>query len=153
MSRIYCYEYPRPMVTVDVAIFSNDGKGPHIVLIQRKNPPFEGQWALPGGFVDIEEGLKEAARRELEEETGLRVSRLEQFRAYGDPHRDPRGRVITVVYVGHTPMLPIRGSDDASKAQWFPIERLPDLAFDHQQIIHDLISAHWHLSDVKHTSR
>ncbi len=146
--RIYCYDYPRPMVTVDVAVFANDGTGPHILLIRRKKPPFEGLWALPGGFVDIEEDLETAARRELEEETGLRVGRLRQFRTYGDPHRDPRGRVITIVYSAHHPMVPPQSGDDAADARWFPLDRLPDLAFDHAQIIADLIAARRHLPDA-----
>lgn len=135
-SKQYAYAYPRPMVTVDVAVLSGDA----VVLIQRKYAPFEGQWALPGGFVDMDEGLEAAAARELQEETGLEGLALRQFRTYGEPGRDPRGRSISVVYVAHAGenMPEPRGGDDAAEARWFPLDGLPPLAFDHARILGDL---------------
>lgn len=133
----YSYEYPRPMVTVDAAVFALRAAQWSLLLIQRKNPPFAGQWALPGGFVDMDEPLETAVARELAEETGLVDVPLEQLRAFGNPGRDPRGRNICVAYAGiltddrQTP----QGSDDAAAAQWFPLEALPELAFDHRDIV------------------
>ncbi len=134
----YCYDYPRPMVTVDVVIFTVREERLQVLLVQRKKPPFAGQWALPGGFIGMEESLEEAALRELAEETGVTQAYLEQLYTYGDPHRDPRGRVITVAYFALIPAgTPIRaeGGDDASQARWFPVNDLPALAFDHADII------------------
>ena len=134
----YCYDYPRPMVTVDVVIFTVRDDCLQVLLVQRKRPPFTGFWALPGGFVEMEESLEEAALRELAEETGVASAYLEQLYTYGDPHRDPRGRVITVAYFALIPAgTPIRseGGDDAARAQWFPVDDLPPLAFDHAEII------------------
>ncbi len=133
---MYSYEYPRPAVTVDLVLFSQIEKQWHLLLIQRKHPPFEGRWAFPGGFVEIEESLEEAAARELQEETGVEEVSLEQLHTFGDPHRDPRGRTITVVYFGilNAEQHPLRASSDAKDARWFPLNHLPPLAFDHDQI-------------------
>ncbi len=134
----YCYEYPRPAVTVDVVAFTVRGERLQVLLVQRERPPFAGAWALPGGFVGMEEGLEAAAARELAEETGVEGAYLEQLYTYGDPHRDPRGRVITVAYFALIPAdAPVRaeGGDDAAQARWFPIDDLPPLAFDHADII------------------
>jgi 8-oxo-dGTP diphosphatase len=136
------YEYPRPMLTVDVVVFMSLNDQLHILLIQRAQSPFEGSWALPGGFVGIEESLKSAAARELSEETGIKDCELKQFHTYGDPQRDPRGRVISVVYCTYLPTdvrLTVQGGSDANQARWFPITDLPDLAFDHSQIIQDAL--------------
>ena len=131
----YTYKYPRPALTVDCLIFK---KYPEfqLLLIQRKYPPFENEWALPGGFVEIEEDLKEAALRELEEETGLKGLKLEQLHTFGKPGRDPRGRVISVAFWGQSfnETKAVAG-DDAKKAKWFPISQLPRLAFDHEDIL------------------
>lgn len=131
----YTYKYPRPMVTVDIVLFSMDG--PAIALIKRKRTPFKGRWALPGGFVGIGEPLEESAKRELNEETGVKGIPLHQIGAFGDPERDPRGRVITVAYAGAAkekrPAL--RPADDAAEARWFALDDLPRLAFDHREII------------------
>ncbi len=111
-----------------------------VLLVQRGHPPFAGEWALPGGFVNIDEPLEAAAARELEEETGLKGVDLEQLHTYGDPERDPRGRVVTVAYLGVLPTdasQEVQGADDAAQARWFPIEALPRLAFDHAEIIRD----------------
>jgi 8-oxo-dGTP diphosphatase len=134
----YTYDYPRPAVTVDCLIFSRSGQSTSLLLIQRDKPPFEGDWALPGGFVDIEEPLETAAHRELEEETGIRDIRLQQFQTFGKPGRDPRGRTISVVYLGfmdpHSQQA--KAGSDARNARWFDILHLPHLAFDHLDIIH-----------------
>lgn len=132
----YVYDWPRPMVTADAAVFTFfDGK-PRLLLIQRKREPFKGHWALPGGFVEIEEDLPEAAARELAEETGLRGVPLEQLRAFGKPGRDPRGRTITIAYFGiaEDNSAQISAADDAADAQWFDIDDLPPMAFDHDDI-------------------
>lgn len=135
---MYTYEYPRPAVTVDIVVFTLREARLQVLLVQRGHPPFEGSWALPGGFVQMEESLEEAAARELEEETGVGQAYLEQLYTYGEPERDPRGRVITVAYYALLPKdAPIRaeGGSDASQASLFPIETLPGLAFDHAEII------------------
>jgi len=136
----YTYEYPRPAVTVDCLIGSFDGERMQVLLIQRDREPFSGSWALPGGFIGIEEPLEEAARRELAEETGLKMEELAQFRAYGDPGRDPRGRTVAVVFYGFCPWenRQVQGGDDARQADWFPWEAVPPLAFDHQIILAEL---------------
>lgn len=111
---------------------------PQLLLIRRKNPPFKDMWALPGGFIQMEETLEESALRELEEETGINNIELEEFGTFGNPDRDPRGRVITVAYVGIVDSKlkePSAGSD-ASEVEWFSISDLPKLAFDHELIIH-----------------
>ncbi|MCF8231755.1 MAG: NUDIX hydrolase [Bacteroidales bacterium] len=138
----YTYEYPRPALTTDAAVFTRSSDYElKVLLIQRKNPPFLGFWAFPGGFVEINEPLKDSAIRELEEETGLKNVPLQQFRTYGTLNRDPRGRTVSVVYYGFVEEknARVRASDDANEAQWFPISYLPKLAFDHQQILNDLL--------------
>ncbi|WP_462281190.1 NUDIX domain-containing protein [Salinivirga cyanobacteriivorans] len=135
----YSYKYPRPAVTVDIILFTNE-TDPKVLLIERKNPPFQGNWAFPGGFIEPDETLEDAAKRELKEETGMMIHNLEQFKTYSEPNRDPRGRTIsTVFYATITPDLASRVSagDDAAKADWFLLEKLPDLAFDHQKIINE----------------
>ncbi len=130
--------FPRPSVTVDIVIFTIRDKRLHLLLIQRKSWPFEGRWALPGGFVRPDETLEGAARRELSEETGVAGVFLEQLRAFGDPGRDPRTWVITVAYTALIPSdrLVLRADTDAADARWFPLADLPrPLAFDHQAIL------------------
>ena len=132
----YVYEYPRPMVTVDTAVFALfEGKA-SLLLVQRRHEPFQGSWALPGGFVEIDEDLPDAAARELAEETGLRDVPLEQLRTVGRPGRDPRGRTITVVYFGiaRRDQQQVKAADDAAQARWFDIDNLPQMAFDHNEI-------------------
>ena len=139
----FTYQYPRPMVTVDVVVFNAQTGQLHVLLIQRAQEPFEGAWALPGGFVEMDEPLEQAARRELEEETGLEGVDLEQLQTYGDPDRDPRGRVISVAFCTLLPSRSIQyihGGGDASQARWFPVDELPDLAFDHSKIIADALN-------------
>jgi len=126
---------PAVRVAVDLVIFTVREDGLQVLLIERGIPPFQGQWALPGGFVLERETLEEAARRELEEETGLRDVYLEQLYTFGDPGRDPRGRTVAVAYYALTPPIEPRASSDAANAAWHPAERLPKLAFDHATIL------------------
>ncbi len=137
MKKRYTYDYPMPAVTTD-CILVTKGDNPKILLIRRKHDPYAGKWALPGGFVEIEEDLPDAARRELEEETGLHDVELWQFRTYGRPGRDPRGRTISVVYYDFVDEGPrTTAGDDAAEADWFPLDDLPPLAFDHEEIVRD----------------
>ena len=130
-------EYPCPSVTVDVIIFTLRDSDLQVLLIKRKYPPFEGMWAVPGGFVSLEESLEEAALRELEEETGVRDVYLEQLFTFGDVERDPRGRVITVAYIALVPAPAIDPSagSDAAEARWWSMVDLPPLSFDHKDIL------------------
>jgi 8-oxo-dGTP diphosphatase len=126
----------RPGVTVDVVIFSLREKDLKVLLVRRGQPPFAGRWAIPGGFVRLDESLDDAARRELEEETGVRDVYLEQLYTFGEPKRDPRGRVITVAYVALVPEdVTARAGDDAAAVAWHSVLHLPPLAFDHAEII------------------
>jgi 8-oxo-dGTP diphosphatase len=137
------YKYPRPSVTVDAVVFGvQSDSGLEILLIRRKGSPFKDFWALPGGFVNMNESLDDAAKRELEEETGIVVSHLEQLYTYGAPKRDPRGRVISIAYFALTPTLDHspKASSDAAEARWFPVSDLPDLAFDHASIVATAVS-------------
>lgn len=140
MPGAYCYEYPRPAVTADIAVLRLE-ELPEILLIQRKDPPFQKLWALPGGFMEMEESLEDAARRELMEETGIRAGELIRFDTYDRPGRDPRGRTITQVFVmlWKEEMGKPRAGSDASRLQWFDLSDLPQLAFDHKEIISDVI--------------
>ncbi len=134
----YVYDWPRPMVTVDAAVFTFSGDRTKVLLINRGNEPFKGMWALPGGFVGMDEELEDAVVRELAEETGLRGVRLEQMRTFGTVGRDPRGRMITIVFMGIATegQDTIRAGDDAAQAQWFDIEELPkEMAFDHNEVV------------------
>ena len=132
----FLYPYPRPSVTVDVVLVSNEPR-PRVLLIRRKSEPFAGKWALPGGFVDEGEPLFDAARRELKEETGLDCSDLRQLHTFGDPGRDPRGWTISVAFVGRADLnqRQPKAADDADDAAWFFIDDLPQLAFDHAAIL------------------
>jgi len=126
----------QPAVTVDVVIFRLHEDALKILLIQRAFPPFRGKWALPGGFVNIDETLEEAALREMEEETGVREVYLEQLYSFGDPKRDPRGRVITVAYFALISKdVEVQAGEEATHAEWHPVEKVPDLAFDHDKIL------------------
>jgi 8-oxo-dGTP diphosphatase len=133
----YCYPYPRPSVTVDIVFFRRLSSGVEVLLIKRNKEPFEGCWALPGGFVDENESLEAAALRELNEETGIAGMELEQVAAFGDPGRDPRGHTISIAFgtVATDPNVNPVAADDAADARWFSIEELPALAFDHDKIL------------------
>ncbi len=123
-------------VTVDAVIFYRKADILNVLLIERKNDPFRNQWALPGGFLEENETMEEGAKRELEEETGLKIKKLQQVGAFGTPGRDPRGRTISIAYVGLIDAeAKVKASDDAVDAKWFNMNDLPDLAFDHSRII------------------
>jgi 8-oxo-dGTP diphosphatase len=132
----YCYEYPRPAVTVDILIVTR-GKRRRILLIRRRDQPFAGMWAVPGGFVNLDEALDAAARRELYEETGVRAGHLEQLHTFGDVGRDPRGRVISVAYLAEVDarQLKPQAADDAAAVGWHSLTKPPPLAFDHANIL------------------
>ena len=133
---MYSYDYPRPMVTVDMIVTREYNGLTQILLIERGRDPYSGSWALPGGFVEMNETLVESAYRELAEETHITELELQQFKTYGNPGRDPRGRTISVVYIGVLRSLQqAKAGDDAAKAQWFHLDTLPDLAFDHGEIV------------------
>lgn len=136
----YSYEYPRPSVTVDIILFTFREDQLKVLLVRRNHAPFADHWALPGGFVNIDEDLEDGARRELSEETNVQDVYLEQLYTFGDPHRDPRGRVITVAYFAllsndQVAGLQIHGASDVGEAAWWNIYDLPDLAFDHARIL------------------
>jgi 8-oxo-dGTP diphosphatase len=129
------------MLTVDVVALSIGPGSLRLLLIERRNPPFAGRWALPGGFVEQGEQVVKAARRELAEETGLGVETLELLGVYDTPGRDPRGWTVSVVYVARLQDEPeVLGADDASDARWFAVDDLPALAFDHDLIVKDAIA-------------
>lgn len=134
---MFTYKYPHPAVTTDSVVFGFDGKILHVLLIKRKIDPFKGSWALPGGFMKMDETLGECARRELREETGVHLSWLKQFHAFSSVGRDPRERVVSVGYWALVRQSDYRliAGDDAAEARWFPLENLPELAFDHAYII------------------
>ncbi|MCH3994452.1 MAG: NUDIX hydrolase [Prevotella sp.] len=135
---MYTYRYPHPSVTADCLIFAEDGGDEKILLVERKNPPYKGCWAFPGGFMEINETAETAASRELQEETGLQIreSDLHQVGAFSQVDRDPRERVITIAYYTVLNVSgKVRGGDDAGKAAWFSLKKLPDLAFDHAAIL------------------
>jgi len=133
----YTYDHPHPAVTVDVVLFTIRDDDLKALLIQRGQEPFEGSWALPGGFVGIGESLRRAAWRELREETGVHAGYIEQLHTFGRPGRDPRERVITVAYLALLPSdrLEPAPASDAKAAKLFSLKNLPDLAFDHANIL------------------
>ena len=135
MTQGYTYKYPHPAVTCDCVVFGFDGKDLKILLIERGLDPYKGCWAFPGGFMNINETAEQCAKRELEEETGLKVARIEQFHTFSDVDRDPRERVVTIAFIGLVKQIEVKGGDDAAKAQWFPLKDIPRLAFDHDYIL------------------
>ena len=134
---MYSYPYPRPAVTADCIILGIAPTGSRrVLLIKRGHAPFEGCWAFPGGFLEMDETLEQCARRELKEETGLEApEHLEELRSFSTVDRDPRGRTITVAFMAEMPLREVRGADDAAEACWFPLDQLPPLAFDHEDIL------------------
>ncbi len=124
-------------VTVDIVLLKPSVSGGEILLIRRKNEPYRDQWALPGGFVDENEDLADAARRELREETGVHAAHIDQLKAFGKPYRDPRGHMISVAFlcIAQEENHEVMAADDAAEAQWFSVNKLPKLAFDHDEII------------------
>lgn len=140
----YTYKYPRPAVTSDCVVMTKE-EVPKVLLIQRGADPFKGAWAFPGGFMNMDETTEQCAIRELEEETGLKVTKVHQIGAYSKVDRDPRGRTITVAYLAIIDSPEdVKGQDDAAKAEWFPITDLPKLAFDHYDIMKDAKVAYAH---------
>ena len=133
----YEYDYPRPALTVDCAVFAPRDGNLDILLIQRGEPPFEGEWATPGGFVDIDEPVAEAAPRELAEETGMTEVELAQFGLFDAPGRDPRGRIVAAAHWGLTRREDhqLEAATDAREVGWFAIDDLPELAFDHDELV------------------
>lgn len=137
MEKTYSYKYPRPAVTADAMVCGFDGSQLHVLLIERGIQPFLGSWALPGGFMQMDETIEECAARELQEETGVSGVRLREFGVFSAVNRDPRGRVLTVAFLGLVNKWNYRliAADDANKAEWFELNALPPLAFDHREII------------------
>ena len=137
MTNQHCYQYPHPAVTTDVAVFTIRDQQLTLLLVQRAGEPYQGMWALPGGFLEIDEDLEACAKRELEEETGISGVYLEQLYTFGSPNRDPRERIISVTYYALVPSdrLQLKAASDAADAQWFALDQMPSLAFDHQQIV------------------
>jgi len=149
----FTYDYAHPAVTVDITIFTVRNDELNVLLIKRAEQPFQGEWALPGGFVTEDEGLEEAAERELVEETGVSDVYLEQLFTFGAPGRDPRGHTVTVAYSALIPSdnLELTASTDAEGVAWFAIDKLPELAFDHDEILevaHDRLVAKLEYSTI-----
>jgi 8-oxo-dGTP diphosphatase len=133
--QMYTYKYPHPAVATDCVIFGFDGIKLHVLLIERGAEPYKGMWAFPGGFLQMEEDAEQGALRELKEETNLTAQYIEQFYTFSDPHRDPRERIISIAYYALVKIQEVKGGDDAAKAQWFAIDEIPRLAFDHDRIL------------------
>ncbi len=132
-------DYSQPSVTVDIVVFTIINDDLKVLLIKRAVEPFKGEWAIPGGFVRMDESLEEAAKRELQEETNVKNIYLEQLYSFGEPKRDPRGRVITVSYMAlinsNNEAIELKATTDSLKAEWYSFNNLPNLAFDHKQIL------------------
>lgn len=131
----YCYKYPHPAVTTDCVIFGFNGERLQVLLIERGIEPFKGRWAFPGGFLKMDETAEEGAKRELKEETGLEDAYIQQLHTFSAPNRDPRERVITIAYYALVKIQEVKGGDDAASARWFPLDKIPPLAFDHDYIL------------------
>lgn len=131
----YCYNYPHPALTCDCVIFGFDGLVLKVLLIERGIEPYKGRWAFPGGFMNIDETTDECARRELKEETGLDNVEVRQFHTFSAVGRDPRERVVTVAHYALVKISEVKGGDDARNAQWFALNEIPSLAFDHDRIL------------------
>ena len=131
----YSYDYPHPAVTTDCVIFGFDGSDLKVLLIERGIEPFKGKWALPGGFLKMDETAHEGALRELEEETGMKNAYIRQFNTFTEPGRDPRERVITIAHYALVRLQEVKGGDDAAQARWFTMDEIPPLAFDHDRIL------------------
>ena len=136
---LYAYRWPRACVTADSVLFAERDGQMHVLLIQRGNEPYKGCWAFPGGFLEMDETVARCAERELQEETGIVLAGMQLVGIYSDVERDPRGRVITAAYAAMTTMPEATAADDAAAAQWWPLNNLPKLAFDHDKILADAI--------------
>ena len=128
-------DYEQPSVTTDIVIFTIMDKDLKVLLVKRAQDPFKGKWALPGGFVRINESIDGAAKRELHEETGVKSDYLEQLYTFGEVERDPRGRVITIAYFALIKPRKVKGATDVSEAEWFSVYDYPELCFDHKKIL------------------
>lgn len=137
----YWYKYPHAAVTTDCVVFGFDGSSLKVLLIQRGFEPYKGRWAFPGGFMNINETAEEGARRELAEETGLDTAHIEQFHTFTKVDRDTRERVITIAYYALVNIKDVKGGDDAADAQWFAMDEIPPLAFDHDDILAQALQA------------
>ena len=134
----FCYDYPRPAVTTDCVVYGyNDKSELLVLLIERRFNPFKGLWAFPGGFLNMDESAEQCAKRELLEETGIKVDQLKQLYTASGVERDPRGRVISIVFITKVDLsvLNVVAGDDASNAKWFNAKNIPQLAFDHNEIL------------------
>ena len=131
----YHYKYPHPSVTTDCVIFGFDGTKLRVLLVERGIEPYIGRWALPGGFLRMDECAEDGALRELQEETGLAGAYIRQFHTFTAVHRDPRERVITIAFYALVRLQEVKGGDDAADARWFALDEVPQLAFDHDQIL------------------
>ena len=133
----FCYDYPRPALTSDCIILNKNDDVIKVLLIKRAYEPFKKHWAFPGGFVDSDETTLQAAKRELIEETGITVEELKQLQTFSDIGRDPRGKTVSVVYYAFVSSenISVKAGDDATEAEWFDINKLPELAFDHADIM------------------
>ncbi|MBQ8958137.1 MAG: NUDIX hydrolase [Bacteroidales bacterium] len=131
----YCYKYPHPAVTTDCVVFGFDGHELKILLIERGREPYKGYWAFPGGFLNMDENATQGALRELAEETGLKLEHIKEFGTFSDVGRDPRERVISIAFYALAKKSDLQGGDDAAKAQWFPLNEVPRLAFDHDYML------------------
>lgn len=134
---LYAYRWPRASVTADAVLFAEKDGLLYVLLIQRGNEPFKGCWAFPGGFLEMDETVARCAERELEEETGIVLTDMQLVGIYSDVDRDPRGRVITAAYTAMTAKPEANAADDAAAAKWWPLNALPELAFDHSVILSD----------------
>lgn len=137
----YCYKYPHPSVTTDCVVFGLDGNQLKVLLIERGHDPYKGDWAFPGGFLNIDEAAEDGVLRELKEETGLVLSSARQFHAFSAPDRDPRERVITIAFYAVMRVQEVQGGDDAARAAWFSLDELPRLAFDHEEMLQRALAA------------
>jgi len=134
----FCYDYPRPAVTTDCVVYGyNDKSELLVLLIERRFDPFKGLWAFPGGFLNMDESAEQCAKRELLEETGIKVDQIQQLYTASGVERDPRGRVISIVFIAKVDMsvLNVVAGDDASNAKWFNTRNIPQMAFDHNEIL------------------
>lgn len=142
----YTYKYPRPAVTADCVVITREAE-PRVLLIKRGGEPFKDCWAIPGGFMEMDETTEQCAVRELKEETGIAISDIHQIGAYSKVDRDPRGRTVSVAYLAITDKAQDAiGQDDATEAKWWPLTALPKMAFDHDDIMRDSVRLYQNIS-------
>ena len=139
----FCYKYPHSAVATDCVIFGEENNILKVLLVRRRKEPFKDAWALPGGFLEIDETARVGALRELLEETGVVPITFDQLHTYSELDRDPRERVISITYIGTAMIRDVVGEDDAAEARWWNLKHLPVLAFDHQKILNDALKKHF----------